>query len=277
VPASGGTVWSVKNLFELKNARNVVIEHNIFENHWKESQPGYSIVLTPRNSGGKCTWCVVEQVRFENNVVRHVSAGINLLGYDAAATPSQQTNGVLIRNNLFYDVSTAYGGNAWFMLIGDGPKDVLIDHNTVSHNGSSLTFLYGGSSSSPRQMANVRITNNAARHGAYGINGDYFGYGNGVINGFLPGGLVTGNYLAGGSASRYPAGNRFGSAFEAEFESLATGDFRLRAGSSLRGAATDGGDIGADIGAVLGYTRTVEAGVAKVVPVLPPSNVRVIQ
>jgi hypothetical protein len=277
VPTSGGTVWSVKNLFELKNARRVAVERNIFENHWKESQPGYAIVLTPRNSGGGCTWCVVEQVRFENNVVRHVAAGINLLGSDGASTPSQQTNGVIIRNNLFYDVSSAYGGNGWFLLLGDGPRDVLIDHNTVSHSGSSFTFLYGGSSADPREMYNVRITNNAARHGSYGVNGDYFGYGNGVINGFLPGGTVTGNYLPGGKASRYPAGNRFEGTFDAEFVSPSGGDFQLRPESALRGAATDGGDIGADMGAVLGYTMTVEAGIARVTPLLPPGNVRVVQ
>ena len=234
-------------------------------------------MLTPRNSGGRCTWCVVEQVRFENNVVRHVAAGINLLGYDVASTPSQQTNGVIIRNNLFHDVSSAYGGNGWFLLLGDGPRDVLIDHNTISHSGSSFTFLYGGSSTDPREMYNVRITNNAARHGSYGVNGDYFGYGNGVINGFLPGGIVAGNYLPGGKASRYPAGNRFDGSFDAECVSPADGDFHLRSDSALRGAATDGGDIGADIGAVVGYTMTVEAGIAKVVPLLPPGNVRVVQ
>ena len=277
VPTSGGTVWSVKNLFELKNARNVVVERNIFENHWKESQPGYAIVLTPRNSGGRCTWCVVEQVRFENNVVRHVAAGINLLGFDGASTPSQQTNGVIIRNNLFHDVSSGYGGNGWFLLLGDGPRDVLIDHNTVSHSGSSFTFLYGGSSTDPREMFNVRITNNAARHGSYGVNGEYFGYGNGVINGFLPGGTVTGNYLPGGNVSRYPAGNRFDGSFDTQFVSPADGNFHLRSDSALRGAATDGGDIGADIAAVAGYTMTVEAGIAKVVPLLPPGNLRVVQ
>ena len=273
VPTSGGTVWSVKNLLELKNARNVVIQENVLENHWKESQPGYAVVFTPRNSGGKCTWCVVELVRFENNIVRHVAAGINLLGYDVPATPSQQTNGIIIRNNLFYDVSTSYGAGAWFLLVGDAPRDVLVDHNTISHNGSSLMYLYGGSSADPRKMENVRITNNAARHGSYGINGDSFGYGNGVINGFLPGGVVTGNYLAGGSASRYPSGNRFAGSFDAEFMAPSAGDYRLRSDSALRGAATDGGDIGADIGTVLGETVNVENGGA---PLIAPSNLRVI-
>ena len=49
LPTTTGTVWNVKNIFELKSARNVVVENNIFENHWKEGQPGFAVVLTPRN------------------------------------------------------------------------------------------------------------------------------------------------------------------------------------------------------------------------------------
>jgi hypothetical protein len=256
VPTSAGTLWSVKNIFELKNARNVVVELNVFENHWKESQPGYAIVFTPRNSGGTCTWCVVEYVRFERNIVRHVAAGINLLGYDAPTRPSRQTNAVVIRNNVFEDVSTAYGGNGWFMLMGDEPRDIVIDHNTVSHNGSSFIFLYGGTSTDAREMYNVRITNNAARHASYGVNGNYFGFGNGVITTFLPGGTVTGNFFSGGSASRYPAGNVVAGGFEAQFVDAARGDFRLATDSRLRGTATDGGDIGADLGSLAAAMAT---------------------
>jgi hypothetical protein len=273
VPTSAGTVWSVKNIFELKNARNVVVDQNIFENHWKESQAGYAIVFTPRNSGGACSWCVVETVRFENNIVRHVAAGINLLGYDVPSRPTQQTNGVIIRNNLFYDVSTAYGGTAWFLLMGDEPRGVVVDHNTVSHDGSSLVYLYGGSSSNAREIHGVSITNNAARHANYGVNGDYFGYGNGVIANYLPSATVTGNFLPGGNASRYPAGNRFSGSFDGQFVAAAIDDFRLREDSVLRGAASDGGDIGADMGTVLAYTSGV---VVRAERVQSPSNFRII-
>jgi hypothetical protein len=272
VPTGAGTVWSVKNIFELKNARNVVIERNILENHWKESQAGYAIVFTPRNSDETCSWCVVEGVRFESNVVRHVAAGINLLGYDSPE-PTQQTNGIIIRNNLFYDVSTRYGGNAWFMLIGDEPRDILIDHNTVSHDGASLLFLYGGSATSPRKVLRATITNNAARHGAYGVNGNYFSYGNGIIENYLPAAIVTSNFLPGGSASRYPGGNRFSGSFDAQFVAAATDDFRLREDSVLRGTASDGGDVGADIGTVLAYTSAVVAGGVRV---QSPSNFRIV-
>jgi hypothetical protein len=34
--------WTVKNLFELKNARRVLVEGNLFENHWQGAQPGRS-------------------------------------------------------------------------------------------------------------------------------------------------------------------------------------------------------------------------------------------
>ena len=173
VPTSAGTVWSVKNLFELKNARNVVIEENIFENHWKESQPGYAIVFTPRNSQGACTWCVVEHVRFERNVVRNVAAGINLLGYDSGS-PSRQAADIAFRQNLFTDLSTSLGGNGWFLQIGDAPRDVVVEHNTIDSNGNAVVYAYGGTSADPREIYGFQMIANAARHGTYGINGTVF-------------------------------------------------------------------------------------------------------
>ena len=86
---------------------------------------------------------------------------------------------------------------------------------------------------------------NAARHGTYGINGAYFGYGNGILNGFLPGAVFTANYLAGGSPSRYPAGNLFPGTFIDQFVGPPS-DFTVREGSLLKGAAADGRDIGVD-------------------------------
>jgi hypothetical protein len=276
VPTGTGTVWSVKNLFELKNARNVVIRDNIFEHHWKESQAGYAIVFTPRNSGGGCTWCVVEHVRFENNVVRRVSAGVNLLGYDLASRPTQQTRDIVVRNNLFYDVGETYGGPGRVLLIGDEPRDVVIDHNTISHAGTSLMYVYGGTSTDPREIYGVRITNNASRHGEYGINGDVFGYGNGVIHAFFPGATVTANYLAGGPESRYPSGNMFAGQFESEFADPARDDFTLKPDSRLRGAATDGGDIGVNMDLLLPGVDRVERGLQGPNPPATPANLRIV-
>jgi hypothetical protein len=186
VPTSVGTVWTVKNLFELKNASHVVVEENIFENHWKEAQPGYAIVLTPRNSNGACTWCVVEHVRLEWNVVRNVGAGINLLGYDAATRPTRQANDIVFRQNVFTDVTTTLGGNGWFMQVGDEPRALTVEHNTIDANGGSLIYVYGGTSTDPREVYGLQMIANAARHGSYGMNGAYFSYGTAILTNYYP-------------------------------------------------------------------------------------------
>jgi PKD repeat protein len=270
VPSSAGTVWIVKNLFELKNARNVVVESNVFENHWKAAQAGYAIVFTPRNSNGACTWCVVEQVRFENNILRNAAAGINLLGYDGASVPnSRQTNNVAITNNVF-QLTTALGGNAWFMLLGDEPRDITVSHNTIDANGNAVVYAYGGTSTDVREILGFQMVANAMRHGSYGINGQYFAYGNGILNGYFPGAVFASNYLSGADASRYPAGTMVAGTFTDQFVDTAAGNFELRAGSALKGAGSGGSDIGADFPRLRAALLGVEAGVPGENEPLPP-------
>jgi hypothetical protein len=122
----------------------------------------------------------------------------------------------------------------------------------------------------------MQFTNNAARHNTYGINGQFFSFGNGILQGFFPGAVVGGNYLAGGSIARYPAGTRVSGSFEGQFVDAAAGDFRLRPDSQLRGTATDGGDIGADIGTMLDRLANVEAGRLNSLTLIAPGNVRIV-
>jgi hypothetical protein len=269
VPLTPGTVWSVKNLFELKNARNVVIQENIFENHWKQSQAGYAIVFTPRNSNGACIWCVVAHVRFEHNLVRNVSAGINLLGYDSGS-PSQQTADIAFRQNLFTGVSRSLGGNAWFMLVGGGPRDIVLEHNTIDSDGTTVVSAYGGTPADPRAIEGFRMVANAARHGAYGINGAFFSFGRDILSRFFPGAAFRANYLAGGSPSRYPAGNLFAGAFPDQYVNFAASDFTVRKESLLNGAAPDGRDIGVDYPALAKRVANVGTGINPRPSVLEP-------
>ena len=50
-PSFDGHDWSIKNSFELKNARRVLVEGNVFENNWVDSQAGFAILLTVRGEG----------------------------------------------------------------------------------------------------------------------------------------------------------------------------------------------------------------------------------
>ena len=273
VPTTVGTKWTVKNLFELKNARNVLVEANIFQNHWKHAQAGYSIVYTPRNSGGTCNWCVVENVTFQWNLVRNVASGINILGYDNT-DPSEQAKNLIFRQNLFYDVKTSLGGNGWFMIIGDGPSDMVIEHNTFDSNGSTVVYVYGGTSTDPREVYGLKMTDNAARHGSYGMGGTYFSYGNGILNNYYPGHVFLANYLAGASASRYPAGTLISGVFEDHFVNQAARDYNVRTDSPLHHAATDGTDVGVDFPALMAALTGVETGTPGTVtgpPNAPPN------
>ena len=74
-----GSVWDVKNLFELKNAQDVLVEGNVFAYNWLAAQPGFSILFTPRNQNGTAPWSVVQRVVFRNNIVRHVSSVFKFL------------------------------------------------------------------------------------------------------------------------------------------------------------------------------------------------------
>ena len=259
VPTSAGTLWSVKNIFELKNARNVVVTDNIMENHWKESQPGFAIVLTPRNSNGACTWCGLDNVRFENNIVRNAAAGVNLLGYDSPSRPTRQSTNISISGNVFR-LDTALGGNAWFMQIGDEPKTVAIKHNTVDANGNALVYTYGGTAADPREIYGLDMVANASRHGSYGMNGQNFSYGNGILNAYYPGYVFSKNYLAGALLSKYPAGTLSAGVFQDQFVNAAGGDYTVKAGSILKGAAPDATDIGADFTVLSAKTAGVVAG-----------------
>lgn len=232
--------WVVKNLVELKNARRAAIQGNLIENNWADAQAGPTILFTPRAHGPRATWTIVENVRFENNVVRHVAAGINILGSDTNDT-SQQSRDIVIRNNLFWDVDhTRWGGNGSFLLIGVSPVDVHVEHNTVLQTGNAVS-VYGGTRAAPMRVDGFRFASNIVRHNTYGIFGDQIGTGNPAITQYFPGSVITGNVLAGGESRLYPPGNVFPSVDELmrQFENPSGDDFRLVGGSSLR-ALTQG-------------------------------------
>jgi len=273
-PGSAGTRWTVKNIFELKSARNVLVEFNTFEHNWDGGQPGYAIVFTPRGQAGACNWCVVENVTFQYNIVRRVAAGFNILGFDNTS-PTGQTRNLVIRHNLFYELNrTVWGGNGYFMLIGEQPRDIVVDHNTIDHTGSSLVYAYGGTSSDPREIQGFRFTNNLARHNAYGISSAFFSYGLAALAGFYPGAIVQGNLLSGGTVSKYPGGNYFFEDFAGQFQSAEAADYRLTASSPLKGAATDGTDVGADIAALMAGLSAVSAPPSLPSPAAPPAPPR---
>jgi len=274
------TLWSVKNLFELKNAQDVVIEANIFEDLWVGGQSGYPIVFTPRNQNGTAPWAVVQRVTFQHNIVRHTAGGVNILGTDNLA-PSQLTNHIIVSDNLFDDMGTAWGSGSKAIQMGPGGDAFTIDHNTFLTTDNTVLAVYGGTATAPTPITNVVFTNNMTEHRTYGIFGDNSSTGLPTIAAYFPGSIIVANVLAGGTASKYPAGNFFPSvaSWQAGFVNYASRDYRLLAGSPYKNAGTDGTDLGANIDGINSQTAGVLNGVAsasQVTVLSPPRSVRIV-
>ena len=251
-----GGKWTVKNLFELKNASDVLVEFNLFENNWEAGQAGSAIVFKPVNQDGKSPWSTVRNVVFRSNIVRNVGSAFNILGYDTRH-PSGPAIGISIVHNLAYGVDAGkWGGNGAFLQIGDAAADILVDHNTIVQTGN-VVVAYG------RPTQGFVFRNNLVRHNAYGIKGDSRATGTASIETYLPGATVTHNAFADGPANRYPDGNMFPpfAVWASQFRDFERGDFGLTPASMYRRAATDGEDLGANVEAAMHAAAAALSGV----------------
>jgi hypothetical protein len=244
--------WVVKNLFELKSARRVLVEANLFEYSWAHGQAGYAILLTPRNQDGGAPWATVEDITIRRNIVRHAGAGLQIIGADTDH-PSGPTRRITISDNLFYDINhEAWGGNGAFALVGNSPSDITIVHNTIYQSGNIL-MADGGTKEAPATIPRFRFADNIARHNLYGVHGSDRAVGGDTLTAYFPSADFRSNGIGGGDSRLYPGGNLFISEeeFERQFENVAAADFRLRANSRFRGRGTSGTDLGADVAALM--------------------------
>jgi hypothetical protein len=239
-----GEYKNVKNLFELKSAKRVVVRNNLMERNWPDGQNGYGILFTVRNDEGDSPWSVIEDVLFENNIVRDTTHGINVLGYDSYQ-PSGRTTRVTVRNNLIITSGT-------FLQLGSEIGELVIDHNTVV-NGGTFAFLYYGdvwlSGTGARRKAqfaveSLQLTNTVGYHNSYGVIGDGVGIGIIALDTYALAYRWTHNVLAGGGGYTYPD-TTWRPSIE-EHKSQFNADYTLIDASWYRGAATEGLDLGAN-------------------------------
>jgi GDP-mannose 6-dehydrogenase len=239
--------WSVKNLFELKDARRVLVEGNLLENNWPDAQNGFAVLFTVRNQDGGAPFSTVEDVVFRANVVRRSANGVNILGRDdARAGASGPTRRVEIRDNLFADIGGAVGAGTLFQLTA-GAADVRIEHNTALHSGNVIT---ADGAASPGFV----FRDNLVRHNAYGIFGSGAGVGAAALRVYFPGAEVRRNVIAGGHAEDYPPDNFFPPALDGVLV-VERGAARLAPGSAYATAASDGHAVGADPDAIAAALR----------------------
>lgn len=252
-PVSWKGVWKVKNLLEIKNARRVLIEGNVFENNWADGQDGEAILLIGVNQGGTAPWSGVQDITIRLNVIRNVGAGFLVTTYTANG-PVQPTERVAIYDNLIYELNTGIftGTGRTFTVTGD-VRDFVADHNTIVAPTNSILALGGGT------KVRLACTNNLGAGGNYGISGDG-AVGAAAFALHAPGGTFAGNVLAMPiRADEMPAaGNWYPPSIDAVgFQDVGGRDYRLATSSQYVRRAIDGRDPGADVAAVSSATQAV--------------------
>jgi hypothetical protein len=249
-PTYAGRAWTIKNLFELKNAQRVLVDQNVFENNWADAQNGFAVLFTPRGEDGAAPWATVQDVMFTNNILRHSGSGFNIAGPDGTS-PSQPSRRILIRNNLIDDIDGVKWGSAKYgpadgrfaQLVG-GPANITFDHNTIFQSGS-LIVADGAPS------AGFVFRNNIARSNLYGVLGSNRSPGLDALGFYFPKYDFRKNVIVGAPPEiTFPADNfllpilsRVG------FVDLLKGDYRLAPASPYKKAGADGKDIGCDFSA----------------------------
>ena len=235
----------VKNLFELKAARRVVIRNNLFERNWVDAQSGSAIVFTPRNQGGTAPWTVVEDVLFEYNIVRDTPTHFNILGYDNVA-PSGQATRITVRQNLLLG-----SGGGRLATIGNDVGVLAFDHNTYVNpqvTAATMITLYaeghvavaGGTRAPAFAVENFTFTNNLSQFNTYGLH-SAVGLGSAALAAMTQTSTWSNNVLAGG-AGTYPPTTTFIPVDE--YPSHFDADYYLVSTSAFKSMATDGTDLG---------------------------------
>jgi hypothetical protein len=244
-PSYAGKHWTVKNILELKNAKDVVIDGNIFENNWVDGQDGTAILFTVRNQECTANWSTVQNVTFSNNTVSGASAALNLLGKDNEAEPSYgkcpvgststRGSGALISNNLFHDIKGPF-------LTLTGFHKVSVIHNTHFQTGNIIVL---SGAQAPQLVYRDNLTIRSPQ--GYGVFGDATGEGVVALKKFAPDAVFEKNVLGGADSSLYPKNNYFPASLERlGFVDFEKGDYRLAPNSAYSKAASDGLPIGVD-------------------------------
>jgi hypothetical protein len=201
---AGSGPWSIKNLFELKNAQRVLVEGNILENNFADAQDGFALVWKDVNQYGSCTWCVARDVTYRYNILRKSPNGINIAagtqaGVTASGTPCGSFTGPSKGVHRFHIEHNIIESIDLRLLQFVGHMDAITyRRNTMTHTASGHSWmLFAGPtcSGADQRVTNLIVQQNTATVGQYGIIGTGTGSWSPTLTRYAPSATVTDNVL----------------------------------------------------------------------------------
>lgn len=245
--------WTIKNLFELKLGRRILVEGNVFEQCWIDGQTGFALLFKSVNQGGNAPWSQTSDVTVRYNVVRRSAAGITIAGRPEKY-PAIPAARFLIEHNVFYEIGDyADTPNGRMIMLLNELRDVEIRYNTLLHNANVGAFVLFADAGPSRGL--VLRDNIATKGGEFGaVIGSAVPQGVQALSKFAQTYTFANNVLVGLPANfvgMYPANNFFVASLDAvQFADVMAGDYRLTPSSPFYSAGTSGASPGADWAAV---------------------------
>lgn len=265
-PSWNGVNYQIKNLWEAKWGRYLVVEGNVFTQTWVAEQT-WAIVFTVRNrSGGEVHSASIRQLQWSNNLLKDTPTGYNISAKDDGSdqgNTSARSSDFTFRNNLHWNTGLNWdpaGASHAFINLGQAEtgnrlKRIFIIHNTHDNGvpdnaGGVITDFAGGPAGGADQSMWL---NNVHQDNGFGFrsNSSTTNSAQNITNNFPPGTAAnwSKNLIVNPNNHIYPdAAVMLSAAWSTGvFIDYAHGDFRLKTGSPGINAATDGTDIGVNI------------------------------
>lgn len=262
----------VKNHFELKNAKRVLLDSNVMENSWGGySQYGFSVMLTPKNQdlngASVCPLCQVTDVTVRYTTISHVGGAITIANI---MTPE---GGLPLAGERFsiHDIiaddiqDAAYAGHGTFAQVSSIAQPLLgyvqINHVTAFENHT----MFNVGAPNTVQIPGFSFTNSIVMAGetpiwSTGAGGNtncaYYDVPVTTVSRCFSGYVFDHNAILESpyASSSWPSGNSFYSTTGIGFVNYNNGnggDYHLLSSSPAIGAANDGTNLGANVDAVL--------------------------
>jgi hypothetical protein len=248
-PLAWKGVWTVKNLFELKAGRRVLVEGNVFENNWVDGQNGFAFLWWSVNAEGRAPWTVTEDLTFRYNRVLNVAGGFNF-GASAGSPDPVPMHRVTIAHNVLTGLDGSNGRA--FQILG-APRGVTIVHNTAIGVAHDVLFA-NPSGALPSLVFRDNVTG-----GHYNFFASGWGMGAAGLAGMqVPAANVTGNVVVTETPGNVPPGNVAASSSSAVgFVNFGGNDLRLSSTSTYRASGTSGATPGPDFDKLTQLTQGV--------------------
>jgi hypothetical protein len=176
-----GVARKVKNIFEIKNGKNVVLRQSTLSGCWQDGQAGEAIVLTPALDGAKTSPPLrsgeVVNVSIEDVEIRDVSSVANMLGRAYSAYTVNPLSGVAFKNVRAFVNRAQFGGRGQFAIIQGEPADISVSDCTFVGDGSSTIYYASGTVIDPvtlqsrpaGKIGSLAVVRNTMTVGDYGF------------------------------------------------------------------------------------------------------------